>query len=138
MNEFTRKMKPSLSADKVKQPRQKSRAAVVMAIILPAVVFAFIMVCVRIHYTTQIEKLNQQAARLDNEIEQVRYNIQNVQNKKDALSSLPHIQKQIARFNLPLVPRQPHQLSYLHSVGGHSDQQAGTTVAAENRVAQVK
>lgn len=138
MNEFTRKMKTSLSADKVRQPRKKSRAAVVMAMILPAVIFAFVMICFRIHYTTQIEKLNQKAVRLDNEIEQVRYNIQNVQSRKDALSTLPHIRKQIARFNLPLVPRQPSQLSYLRSNNALPDHQSRSVYAAENRVAQVK
>ena len=138
MNEFTRKMKPSLSADRVRQPRKKSRAAVVMAVILPAIVFAFVMICFRIHYTTQVEKLNQKAAYLDNEIEQVRYNIQNIQNRKDALCSLPHIRKQIARFNLPLVPRQPSQLSYLRAENSPSNHQSNSAFSSKNRVAQVK
>lgn len=138
MNEFTRKMKPSLSADKVHAPRKKSRAAVVMALILPAVIFAFVMVCFRIHYTTQIEKLNQKAVRLDTEIEQVRYNIQNVQSRKDALSTLPYIRKQIARFNLPLEPRQPSQLSYLRSDRAVSDHQSRSAYSNENKIAKVQ
>ncbi len=138
MNEFTRRMKPSLSADKVKRTHKKSRAAVVMAVILPAVIFAFVMICFRIHYTTQIEKLNQEAAHLDNEIESVRYNIQNARNRKDTLCSLPHIRKQIVRFNLPLVPRQPNQLSQIKTGKGTQDHQSSASRTPGNRVAQVK
>lgn len=138
MNEFTRKMKPSLSADKVKRTPKKSRAAVVMAVILPAVVFAFVMICFRIHYTTQIEKLNQQAAHLDNEIDSVRYNIQNARNRKDTLCSLPHIRRQIVRFNLPLVPRQPSQLSHMNTEKTGRENQTNVSKTPEKRVAQVK
>lgn len=138
MNEFTRKMKPSLSADKVKRTQKKSRAAVVMAVLLPAVIFAFVMICFRIHYTSQIEKLNQQAAHLDNEIDSVRYNIQNVRNRKDTLCSLPHIRKQIVRFNLPLVPRQPSQLTYIKTGRNNQHHQSNTGSTFQNRVAQVK
>lgn len=139
MNEFTRRMKPSLSADRVKAPQKKSRAAAVMAVILPAIIFAFIMVCVRIHYTGQIEKMNQKAAHLENEVEQLQYNIQNIQNRKDALCSLSHIRKQIAKFNLPLVPRQPSQLSYInHDKGTTNRQTRHDTASNEQRLAQVK
>lgn len=138
MNEFTRRMKPSLSADRVKAPQKKSRAAAVMVVILPAIIFAFVMVCFRIHYAGQIEKRNQEAAHLDNEIEQVRYNIQNIQNRKDTLSSLPHIRRQIAKFNLPLVPRQPSQLSYLNEGKDTSDHQTRNTKSSGNRLARVK
>ena len=138
MNEFTRKMKPSLSADKVKRTQKKSRAAVVMAVLLPAVIFAFVMICFRIHYTTQIEKLNIQATRLDNEIDSVRYNIQNVRNRKDTLCSLPHIRKQIVRFNLPLVPRQPSQLTHITVGRNGQNHQSNAGISFQNRVAQVK
>lgn len=139
MNEFTRRMKPSLSADRVKRTQKKSRAAVVMAVILPAVIFAFVMVCFRIHYTTQIEKLNQKAAHLDNEIESVRYNIQNARNRKDTLCSLPHIRRQIVHFNLPLIPRQPSQLNHVKAGKGTlKNNQSKINSKARNRVAQVK
>ncbi len=138
MNEFTRRMKPSLSAGKVKRTQKKSRAAVVMALILPAVLFAFIMICFRIHYTTQIEKMNLKAAHLDSEIESVRYNIQNARNRKDTLCSLPHIRKQIVRFNLPLIPRQPSQLSYIRAIDHIPNHRTSVNQTSRNRVARMK
>lgn len=140
MNEFTRKMKSSLSADRVSRKKNKSRGAKLVLLLVPVFVFAFIMICVRIHFNSQIEKMNQEAARLDSEIEQTRYNIQNARNRKDELCSLNHIRRQIVRFNLPLSPREPQQLSYLRVRKPVSRQTSAavTNVESSRQLASVK
>ena len=136
MNEFTRKMKSSLSADKPQRTKKKSRVGQAILYIFPAIVVAFILICLRIQFTTQIDRMNQEAAQIDTEIEQLTYTIQNLQNRKAELCTQGYIRSQIARHNLPLVPRQPHQLTYIN--GSRTYQQAAVSGEEKLQYASVR
>lgn len=134
MNQFTKNMKPSLSADR--KPRRQSSPWFLRWILATAVIVlsVFSAVCARIYLRSETENLNRRSARLDILIQNEMCALENLKSQKEALCSRTNIRRKLTEHRLELRPRQPDQVAYLkryRNAGGY-------TAAKETKTDSVK
>jgi len=118
INQFTKDMKPALSADR--KPRKQNNPWLMRWTLAVTVIgiTLFCAVCARIYFQAEIENLSRRSAQLDVQIEREQYALENLKSRKEALCSWNSIRQKMISYKLPLRPRQPNQVAYLKRFKG--------------------
>ncbi len=138
MNEYTRNMKTSLSANR--KPKGANNAthkfvSTVLILVFLGLIGLATGFCLNVYYNSEAEQLAKRSAELDIQIANERRKVENCRSEQERLSSWPAIQQKIREFNLPLQVCQPGQVVYISSRGTHT-QTARTQYGAGGSVAE--
>ena len=118
MNQFTKNMKLSLSADR--KPRRQSSPWFLRWVLATAVIVVsvFSAVCTRIYLRSEMENLNRRSATLDIQIEKATCTLENLKSRKEMLCSRQNITRKLSEHRLTLRPRKPDQVISLKRYRG--------------------
>ncbi len=141
MNEYTKNMKTSFSADRKANTGKKNmggRSVLLLAALFLVAVFGLFVL--KIHLQAQIESMKRETVKLEARISRESIVLENRRNMKEQLCSWKNIQRNIAYFKLPLVQRKTSQITRLKRFTGENagylaerTDRSDSTLSAYNR-----